>query len=155
MVADWGGYGVIGVGNSGHVSLENCSFTGNEIYNNNYGAAVVQANALADADGSTEVRLQGCSFSDNSPSTLPVLLADNRAGDRSKGLSFSDDALLVCSYEGPMKGQPLPPRVYSAPAALGSSGDGGLFLDTSGLEMLTQLPRHYMTRRSLLLPAVT
>ena len=138
------------------MSLVNCSFTGNEIYSNNYGAAVVQANALADADGSTEVRLQGCSFSDNSPSTLPVLLADNRAGDRNKGLFFSDDAaVLVCSYEGPMKGQPLPPCVYSAPAALGSAGDGNQFLDASGLEMLTQVPHHYMTRRLLLLPAVT
>jgi hypothetical protein len=115
--------------------MVNCSVTGNNIYGSPYGAAVIQANAKLEADGNSEVRLEGCTFSDNTPPTLPTLLADNRNGGRNRGIVHSDNsAQIVCIYEGKKQNQPVPPCLNEPPRSLELAGER--FLTAQGLQEL-------------------
>lgn len=59
-------------------SLVNCTFADNTLHSSIEGTAVVLAKADDDTAGDTRVRLQGCSFTGNTPETIPTLLADSR-----------------------------------------------------------------------------
>ena len=73
----------------------NCTFDGNTILR----AATIVADA-SDFEP-PQVRLEACTFSNNSPATLPTLLADNRCYKcGAKAVFFSDTSSPpVCSYE--------------------------------------------------------
>lgn len=69
--------------------------------------------------------VQGCTFTDNSPDSFPVLLADNREVADSKGVFYSDPQLSgvqVCGYEGPDQYSRAPPCTMSDPLALQEAG---------------------------------
>jgi hypothetical protein len=83
------------------VSLVNCLFSNTTILQRNYGAAVIEAAGIDSASKHTEVRLQGCEFERTSPSTLPILVADDRGTKRRKATFYSDSSHpRVCTYEG-------------------------------------------------------
>ena len=55
------------------MSLVQWTFAGNTLFPQDNGAAVIEASAFT---GSPQVRLEGCTFSNNTPSALLTLLAD-------------------------------------------------------------------------------
>ena len=83
-----------------------------------FGAAVIKA----DAGAPQQVRLEGCTFSNNTPSTLPTLLADHR-GTVNEAVFYSDSpSPSVCTYEGDDASSTPPPCVDSSPLALDAAG---------------------------------
>lgn len=69
-----------------------------------------------------QVRLEGCSFSGNTPTTLPTLLADNREDPVAKGSFYSDSSSdEVYSYEGSSADSKPPPCITSAPFPLSAA----------------------------------
>lgn len=75
-----------------------CIFSGNTLSQNSHGAAIIEASAR---NGTAQVKLEGCKFSGNTPSTLPTLLADNRGADAAAPAFFSDSpSPSVCEYIG-------------------------------------------------------
>ena len=119
--ADLDGYRTFFAWGDARVSLVQCTFAGNTLFPWDYGAAVIQACALL---GSPQVRLEGCTFSNNTPSTLPTLLADNRGADVvDEALFYSDSpSHSVCTYEGDDVSSTPPPCVDSSPLALEEAG---------------------------------
>ena len=97
--ADFDGYRTLLAGEDARVSLVQCTFAGNTLFPFDLGAAVIQAYALS---GSPQVRLGGCTFSSNTPSTLPTLLADNREAEFGDEAVFYSDSSSpsVCTHEG-------------------------------------------------------
>ena len=97
--ADFDGYRTLLAGFDARVSLVQCTFAGNTLFPEDFGAAVIEAETFF---GSPQVTLEGCTISKNTPSTLPTLLADNREGDvGDEALFYSDSpSPSVCTYEG-------------------------------------------------------
>lgn len=95
---DFDGYKVARVQPGGLVSLVRCTFEGNTLTPFKFGAAVIEADASEAVDNS-QVRLEGCTFRNTTPSS-PILLADNRASS-AHGVFYSDSASpTVCSFTG-------------------------------------------------------
>ena len=119
--ADFDGYSTLYASFDARVSLVQCTFAGNTLFPLDAGAAVIQADA---SSGSPQVRLEGCTFSNNTPSTLPTLLADNRgAVVGNEALFYSDSpSPSVCTYEGDDETSTPPPCVDSSPLALDEAG---------------------------------
>jgi hypothetical protein len=143
--ADFDGENAAYVYYGGTLSLVGCSFEGNTIFHRDWGAAVIEAQAGVNY-GDTEVRLEGCTFSDNVVSTtLPTLLADNRASEYTSSVFYSDSATpSVCTYEGPDQTDPPPPCENSKPRPLSMASDR--FLTASNawfLEVQQVLPLHH------------
>ena len=97
--ADFDGDRTFRAGSDARVSLVQCTFVGNTLFPSDLGAAVIEADAFR---GSPQVRLEGCIFSSNTPSTLPTLLADNRGADvRDEAvLDSASPSPAVSTYEG-------------------------------------------------------
>ena len=80
-----------------------------------------------------QVRLQGCEFTGNAPTTLPVLLADNRQDPLVKGAFFSDTPKTegpdVCTYEGDSVDTAPPACIESDPFPLSAAGSGFLSVE--------------------------
>jgi hypothetical protein len=122
------------------VSLVNCSFINNTILPRNYGAGVIEAGAFESASTHTEVMLQGCSFQDTSPTTLPILVADNRGAVRRKAIFYSDaSAPTVCTYEGTDGVVIDRPCIVSYPKPLTYAGDNFLTVDDEWLVQVQQV----------------
>ena len=69
--ADFDGYSIVYTWLDAHVSLVQCTFAGNTLFPHQNGAAVIEA---ADAGKSSpQVRLEGCTFSNNVPYTLSLI----------------------------------------------------------------------------------
>lgn len=118
------------------MSLVGCSFERNTLFPSDIGSSVIEADANDPAERDTEVRLEGCTFSNNTPSTLPILLADNRAEDFVEGVFYSDSTFpSVCAYEGPVWPSPPPPCVTTSPKQLELADTVG-FLNTSNAWLL-------------------
>lgn len=142
------------------MSLVNCSFEDNTVMPHEMGtSAVIYAGIHTFyGRGDASVRLEGCTFSGNMPSSLPVLVADNRAadwegispvsaevGDASggeiedtyKAVFYSDaPSPSVCAYEGHDRYSTSPPCESSTPLAL--SAAGGTFLSRSSPWLVQQ-----------------
>lgn len=105
----------------GTLSLVDCNFEGNNLFPSDYGAAVIQANAAA-------VRMEGCTFNDNSPTSVPILLADNSDSATANGVFYSDSTSpSVCMYVAAYKGaQTPPPCEHSSPKTLIEARSGFL-----------------------------
>ena len=117
--ADFDGYSTLVAFFDARVSLVQCTFAGNTLFPHDIDAAVIEASALL---GSTQVRLEGCTFSNNTPSTLPTFLADNRQTDK-EAVFYSDSASpSVCTYEGDDAFSTPPQCVDSSPLALDEAG---------------------------------
>ena len=118
--ADFDGYRTLLAGFDARVSLVQCTFAGNTLFPEDFGAAVIEAEAFF---GSSQVTLEGCTISNNTPSTLPTLLADNREADvRNEAVFYSDSSSpSVCMYEGDDTSS-TPPCVDSSPLALDEAG---------------------------------
>ena len=116
--ADFDGYRTLRARNDTRVSLVQCTFAGNTLFPEDFGdAAVIEAEA-----GAPQVRLEGCTFSNNTPSTLPTFLADNRETDK-EAVFYSDSASpSVCTYEGDDAFSTPPQCVDSSPLALDEAG---------------------------------
>ena len=114
-----------------------CTFAGNTLFpsgNTLFGNTIFPGAAVIEASGSPQVRLEGCTFSNNTPSTLPTLLADNRNfddyGEGKEAVFFSDSSSpSVCTYEGDDDYSTPPPCVDSSPLALEEAGSD--FLNTT------------------------
>lgn len=120
--ADFDGYRVAHAVLGATVSLVDCSFEGNRIFPVNSGAAVIDADG-ASGFGNTKVRLEGCTFSSNSPTTMPTLLADFREAATDVVVFYSNSASPpVCTYKGPDFPSPLPPCEISSPLSLAQAG---------------------------------
>ena len=119
--ADFDGYKTFLAESDARVSLVQCTFDGNTLFPYEWGAAVIVAGALF---GSPQVRLEGCTFSNNTPSTLPTLLADNRGAEvGDEALFYSDSpSPSVCTYEGVDESSTPLPCVDSSPLALDEAG---------------------------------
>lgn len=125
------------------MSLVDCTFENNTnillSFPTDNAAAVITADAVAGGDDvivdvDAQVRLEGCTFSSNSPSTLPILVADNRETDTAKGVFYGDfTSPSVCTYEGPVDSFPPPQCEVSKPKAL-AQGSG--FLTASNVWLL-------------------
>ena len=104
------------------VSLVQCTFAGNTLFPSDLGAAVIEASGSS----GSQVRLEWCTFSNNTPYTLPTLLADNRGADVvDEALFYSDSpSPSVCTYEGNLLTNPSPTCVNSSPQALEEAGEG-------------------------------
>lgn len=131
--ADFGGSFVATAYNGGSISFVRCSFDGNTLYPSLDGTSVIGA-----ANAGSLVRLEECTFSDNTPTTAPTLLVDNRecelclfVDDTSDSLIYSDSqSPSVCTYnEGSDFDEPLPCDT-SAPKTLAESTGAG-FLTAS------------------------
>ena len=111
------------------VSLVQCTFAGNTLFPSDLGAAVIEASGSS----GSQVRLEGCTFSNNTPSTLPTLLADNREADVGNlALFYSDSpSPSVCTYEGDDWESTPPPCVDSSPLALEEAGSDFLATTTA------------------------
>ena len=111
--ADFDGYHPFVADHDRRASLVQCTFAGNTLFPDDYGAAVIVADA---SSGYPRVRLEGCTFSNNTPSTLPTLLANNRGADvGDEALFYSDSASpSVCTYEGDDVSSTPPPCVDSS-----------------------------------------
>lgn len=105
------------------MSLVNCTFADNILSSNDEGAAVIEAEY-----GLSQVRLDGCSFSNNSLSTLPTLLADNRGSDGAQGAVFYSNSSppFVCTYAAGGDISTPPPCDTSDPLPLADAGSGFL-----------------------------
>ena len=77
--------------------------------------------------GSPQVRLQGCTFNNNTLSTLPMLLADNSNADVGDEAAFYSDSPspFVCTNEGG-NASTQPACVNSSPLTLAEVGEGFL-----------------------------
>ena len=117
--ADFHGYRTLRARNDTRVSLVQCAFAGNTLFPEDFGdAAVIEAEA-----GAPQVRLEGCTFSNNTPSTLPTFLADNNWPDVGGAVFYSDSpSPSVCTYEGDGSSSTPPPCVDSSPLALDEAG---------------------------------
>lgn len=123
IFADFAGVRVVRVFAGASVSLVRCTFLDNKLFHSNFGAAIIQADG-DDRYGNSNVRLEGCTFSGNTPETLPALLADNRDDEVSTGMFYSDSPTpQICVYEGPDDASVPPPCATSSPGGLGAAGD--------------------------------
>lgn len=125
------------------VSLVNCTFYNNvlladEEVTPRVGVITADVNEQH-SYSDTKVRLEGCTFSGNTPSTLPTLFADNRDAKTAKGLFYSDSSSLsVCTYEG--KHSTYTTCIDSKPKPLEEAGDA--FLSASSPWLLdVQVPQ--------------
>ena len=96
--ADFDGYGTFHAAFDARVSLVQCTFADNTLFPSDFGAAVIAAGAFL---GSPQVRLEGCTFSNNTPSTLPTLLADHREADVGDEAVFYSDSPSCLLYTSP------------------------------------------------------
>ena len=126
--ADFDGYNTLLAGVDARASLVQCTFADNTLFPSDPGAAVIEADA---SSGSPQVRLEGCTFSYNTPSTLPTLLADHREADVGDEAVFYSDSPSpsVCTYKGDNDLSTPPPCVDSSPLALEKAGSD--FLTTT------------------------
>lgn len=128
MFTDFAGVRVLRAFAGAAVSLVRCTFMNNTLFPSDFGAAIIQADG-DDRYGTSQVRLQGCSFSGNTPPTLPVLLADNRDDNNARAEFYSDSSEpQVCVYEGLDDSSAPPPCMMVAPSGLGDSKTA--FLDS-------------------------
>lgn len=67
---DFGGQRVLHLEHGANLSAVNCAFENNTVFKDSSGGAVIQADAPV--DGLTALRLQGCTFSGNTPDATPV-----------------------------------------------------------------------------------
>lgn len=113
------------------ISLLRCNFLDNQLFPSNFGAAIIQADG-DDRYGDSHVRLQGCTFSGNTPSSLPVLLADNRGDEATAGRFYSESPTpQVCVYEGADDASEPPQCAFSSPQGLDAGEE--MFLDGQSL----------------------
>lgn len=126
-----------------HVTFTDCSFTDNTIYPtrsymstpNSHGALI----AASAWEESIKVRLEACTFTDNThKASAPLLLADERGDRADDALFYSDSSSIsVCKYEGEFTYSDIPPcAATSDPLALSEAGDGFL---TSASEWLAEV----------------
>ena len=75
-----------------------------------------------------QVRLEGCTFENNTLNTLPTLLAENRGAPANATAAFFGDAATpaVCAFEGPDLSTGVPACVDSPAQPLADAGDGFL-----------------------------
>lgn len=127
IVTDFDGFRMAYVGGGGTLALTRAVFDTNNLFADNYGAAVVES----DASGGSTVRLQESTFKGKPPEDLlPRLLADNR-GSSDVATFYSDaEDPLVCAYEGAEQAAPPPQCVDTAPKSL-ESLEAGEFLSAS------------------------
>lgn len=100
---------------------------------------MIEANAI---QGSLKVRLEGCTFNNNTPSTLPTLLADNKEAKEGREAVYYSEfpSPSVCTCEGEDRFATQPPCVDSSPLALGEAGSKFLTTtDTFGFVKLQQV----------------
>jgi hypothetical protein len=117
------------------MSMKGCSVSDNNVRNWDTGPGVVLIDAMgkdyssgALIAGDAKLRLEGCTFIGNTPSTVPVVAADNR-GTEATAFIYSDSAVpAVCTYEGPeyKSDVTLPCENSSSPEPLGKVGDNFL-----------------------------
>lgn len=120
------------------VSLVNCTFEGNSIDAGTSGDTIIRTDddASVQVNGGAEVRLEGCTFSNNTPLTVPALLADSRGADTGVLVFYSDSAFPpVCTLEGPDENSVPPPCDNSSPNTLAEAGDS--FLNDSNAWLLS------------------
>ena len=133
MFADFDGYRTVELQRSARVAVEDCTFAGNTLFNyttntTNLGSAVIRVPS-AELGGQPGVRLERCTFSNNTPSTLPTLLADNRYVEFPEAVFYSDTSTPpVCTYE--VESIFAPSCMTSSPLQLLEPG-GDIFLNAS------------------------
>jgi hypothetical protein len=81
-------------------SLRNCTFADNTLHRSVGGTAVVLAYSDDATARDTRVRLQGCTFTGNTPEATPVLHADSR-GPPAQAVIYSDAASAGGGMCGP------------------------------------------------------
>ena len=109
--------------------LVQCTFAGNTLFPSALGSSVIEASLdFASTDPSPQVRLQGCTFSNNTPPTLLTLLADNRKPNGLVGAVFYSDNVSppICSYEGDNAYSEVQQCCTSSALPLEQAGDGFL-----------------------------
>ena len=141
MFTDFDGNRVTRVFGGGTVSMVGCAFDHNTLFEEDSGAAIIQADGEIEKGG-MQVRLDGCTFTNNTLNALPTLLAENRGALANATAAFFSDAEEpdVCVFEGPDLATGVPDCVNSAPLPLDEAGDGFLSDDDEWLEE-TQLVR--------------
>ena len=82
-----------------------------------------------------QVRLEGCTFENNTLNTLPTLLAENRGAPANATAAFFGDAATpaVCAFEGADLSTGVPACVDSPAQPLADAGEGFLTNDTDWL----------------------
>lgn len=97
IIADFDGFRMAYAGDGGKLAFTRTVFDTNNLFADNYGAAVVEA----DGEGGSAVRLQGCTFSGKPPGDIhPRLLADNRGFDDVATFYSDEEDPPVCTYTG-------------------------------------------------------
>lgn len=101
---DLAGHRTAYVWQGSNASFVDCTFANNTIFDDDsyYGAATVVAHA--GSRGDINVKMQGVTFADNSP-THANLLADNRGVLLIEGRFYTDDDEPVCVLEGQTRNQ--------------------------------------------------
>lgn len=81
LFADFDGSRTTGVYSGATANFVSCEFTNNTLFSDQGDSSVIEADGYDEYDyendGDSLVRLQGCTFSGNTPETTPVLLADD------------------------------------------------------------------------------
>lgn len=109
------------------MSMVNCTFTNNAIVHSEFFAtAMIWARSEDLFDRNTTVRLQGCTFTGNTPHALAPhdVAADNTATGEHSAVFYSDStSMSVCTFQGDDEIPPedLPPCIESKPLALSES----------------------------------
>ena len=136
--ADFDGERTFYIDVDARVSLVQCTFAGNTLFADDSDAAVIEAYA---SENSPQVRLEGCTFSNNTPSTLPTLLADHReAGVDDEAVFYSDSpSPALCTYTGD-HASPTPPCVDNIPLSL-EEADANFLTTTNAWFMEVQQVR--------------
>lgn len=132
------GYHAVGVWAGSLVSMKDCTLVDNNIIPFAKGSAVIQADSYDDAFRDTEVRLEGCTFGNNSfgeisfsdptftntSAAMATLLADNREDEVQQAVFYSDSqSPAVCVYEGHNQSSIPPPCDMSKPKPLSRAKD--------------------------------
>ena len=140
MFTDFDGNRVTRVLGGGAVSLVRCTFDDNNLFEDDGGAAIIQADGEVDKGG-MQVRLEGCTFTNNTLNALPTLLAENRGAPANATAAFFSDAEepAVCVFEGPDLATGLPACVTTPARLLEEAGDGFLTNDTDWFEDVQQV----------------
>lgn len=84
------------------LSLVQSTFDNNTLFPSSEGAALIQLEVQSSDTDNTEARLQEVTFINNSPSTIPILLAHKYLTAAGEAVFYSDSSQTsVCTYDDP------------------------------------------------------
>jgi hypothetical protein len=122
------------------MSMKECSILYNNIKDLGGALGVIAVKAFDSTDDvsyDAELKLEGCTFQGNIPSTVPVLVADNR-GTEYKAVVYSDSAVpAVCTYEGALSSDVTLQCENSSPEPLENADNN--FLTASRIQEVRQV----------------